>query len=38
MGLRHSRELETLGLIEGLLAGGRLAALGYVAMLRSKAV
>jgi hypothetical protein len=38
MGLRHSRELETLGLTEGLLAGGRLAALGDVAMLRSKAV
>ena len=37
MGLRHSRELETLGLIEGLLAGGRLVALGDVAMQRFKA-
>ena len=38
MGLRHSRELETLGLIEALLAGRRLAALGDVAMQRFKAV
>jgi hypothetical protein len=38
MGLRYSRELEALVLIETLLAGGRSAALGDVAMQRFKAV
>ena len=38
LGWRHSRGLETLALILGLLAGGRSAALGDVAMQRFKAV
>jgi hypothetical protein len=38
MGLRNSRELETLALIIDHLMNGRLAALGDVAMQRFKAV
>jgi hypothetical protein len=38
MGLRNSRELETLALILDHLMDGRLAALGDVAMQRFKAV